>query len=227
MVNELKLTGNDLICYALIYGFTQSGGYFSNSSSYISEWLGVSKRSVIEILKRLCDVGLLEKKTHEENGVKICEYKANVPNFTSGEESSLGGGEESSPHINKSNNKKKKEIDKSISTKDELFEQCWKEYRRKGSKASAKKQWSKIKEDDKSSMLKHIRAYVSSRELHYQKDFERYLKDEIFNSIVIANGNVIYDPSKMSKHDLFACVNCVDGESKTEATLIIDGQIYR
>ena len=23
MVNELKLTGNDLICYALIYGFTK------------------------------------------------------------------------------------------------------------------------------------------------------------------------------------------------------------
>ena len=121
MVNELNLTGNDLICYALIYGFTQNGNYWDKSSSYIGAWLGISKRSVIEILKRLVENGHLDKKEYEVNGVKFCQYKAIVKNFNSGEESSPRGSEEYSPHIN--NNKiNKEEIDKSISKKDELFD---------------------------------------------------------------------------------------------------------
>ena len=121
MVNELKLTGNDLICYALIYGFTQNGCYWDKSLSYISDWLGISKRSMIDLIKRLSERGLLEKHTYEANGVKTCMYKAIVKNFTSGEESSSRGGEESSPHIN-NNNKEKEEIDKSISKKDVFFD---------------------------------------------------------------------------------------------------------
>lgn len=115
MVNELSLTGNDLICYALIYGFTQNGDYWEKSHAYISEWLGVSKRSVSDILKRLVENKHIEKKEYEVNGVKFCKYKANVGNFIGGEESSLGGSEESSLHRNNNNNNK--EIDKSISKK--------------------------------------------------------------------------------------------------------------
>lgn len=122
MVNELKLTGNDLICYALIYGFTQNGDYWDKSSSYMCGWLGVSKRSVLEILKRLTDTGCIERKEFVVNGVKFCKYRASATNFTSGEESSPRGGEESSPHINNIYNKEKEEIDKSISKKDELFD---------------------------------------------------------------------------------------------------------
>lgn len=117
MVNELLLTGNDLICYALIYGFTQNGGYWEKSQAYISEWLGVSKRSVSDILKRLVDNKHIDKKEYEVNGVKFCKYKANAGNFIGGEESSMGGSEESSLHRNNNNTNKEKEIDLSISKK--------------------------------------------------------------------------------------------------------------
>ena len=119
MVNELSLTGNDLICYALIYGFTQNGDYWEKSHSYISEWLGVSKRSVSDILKRLVENRHIDKKEYEVNGVKFCKYKANVGNFMGSEDSSLGNSEESSPHKYNNIDIKEIEIDKSISSKKE------------------------------------------------------------------------------------------------------------
>lgn len=139
MINELGLTGNDLICYALIYGFTQNGSYWEYSTSYIGEWLGISKRSVIDILKRLVDYGCLDKKEYEVNGVKFCQYKANVVNFTSGEESSPRGGEDSSPCINtivnkqenKENIKRKKEVSEPTQQEHEMFEDFRKRYKGK------------------------------------------------------------------------------------------------
>lgn len=97
MVNDLGLNGNDLICYALIYGFTQNGCYWDKSASYIGKWLGVSKRTVFDILKRLVEKELIEQQECIINGVKFCRYKANVPNFIGSEESALGGSEESAP----------------------------------------------------------------------------------------------------------------------------------
>lgn len=92
----------------------------------------------------------------------------------------------------------KEERDKTLSKKDEkdeLFEQCWKDYRRKGAKAKAKKIWDKLTQKDKDKIQPHIKAYVSSRDLQYQKDFERYLKDKVFDTLVIANNKVVYDPT--------------------------------
>jgi hypothetical protein len=122
------------------------------------------------------------------------------------------------------NNNKEKEIDKSISKKDELFEQCWKEYRRKGSKAQAKVQWAKLKTEDRNTMLQHIQAYVSTRELQYQKDFERYLKLRLFDTIVISNDKVVYDPSK--SENLFTNNDNEKTTTKND-TLIINGVCYK
>lgn len=98
---------------------------------------------------------------------------------------------------NKVNNKKKNEIDKSISKKtDELFEKCWVNYRRKGSKKKSKEYWDKLTDEEKNSVLPHIKAYISSRELSYQKDFERYLRDKIFTTIVFNKNIVVYDPTR-------------------------------
>lgn len=101
-------------------------------------------------------------------------------------------------------NDKEKEIDKSISTKkdkDELFEKCWIAYNRKGSKKQAKMQWDKLDDAEKALIMPHIKAYVSSRELNYQKDFERYIRDKTFLSIVLKGNQVIYDPAKKDTKD--------------------------
>lgn len=91
--------------------------------------------------------------------------------------------------------KEKNEIDKSISKKaDDLFETCWIAYRRKGSKKKAKEYWNKLTDDEKASVLPHVKAYTASRELAYQKDFERYLRDKIFLTVVFARNSILFDP---------------------------------
>lgn len=139
MVNELKLNGNDLICYALIYGFTQNGDYWEKSAKYISDWLGVSHRAVVDILNRLIDKKLLDKQDYTINGVKFCKYRANTPNFIPYEESSLPLYEESSQCQNntdknkekKENIKRKKESSEPTEEEHKIFEEFRKAYKGK------------------------------------------------------------------------------------------------
>ena len=80
--------------------------------------------------------------------------------------------------------------------KDDLFESCWMAYKRKGSKKKSKEYWRKLSEKEKDGVLPHIKAYVSTRELQFQKDFERYLRDKVFLTIVFKDNKVIYDPTR-------------------------------
>ena len=128
MVNELSLSGNDLICYAVIYGFSQDDNFWEGSQSYLSDWLGVSRRTVVDILKRLISNGLIAKQEYEVNKVKFCKYKAIVPNTIRCEDSAQVGSEDSAHGNNNSNNKE--ERDKSLSKKEEGVDydaivKCW------------------------------------------------------------------------------------------------------
>ena len=96
---------------------------------------------------------------------------------------------------NSSTNTKKEEREESLSKKDELFEECWKAYRRKGSKSKSKSYWNKLKDDEKNRVLDHIKAYVSARDINYQQDFERYLRDKTFDSLVIKGNDILFDPT--------------------------------
>lgn len=129
MVNELSLSGNDLICYAVIYGFSQDDNFWEGSQSYLSDWLGVSRRTVIDILKRLISNGLIAKQEYEVNKVKFCKYKAIVPNTIRCEDSAQGGSEDSAHGNNNNNNKEEK--DKSFSKKEHIdynaIVKCWNE----------------------------------------------------------------------------------------------------
>ena len=94
-----------------------------------------------------------------------------------------------------------KEKNKEEETNKELFEQCWIAYRRKGKKGKSLPYWKKLTESEKQMVLPHIKAYVTSRELQYQQDFERYLRDKTFTTIVISKNKVIYDPTRLDKKD--------------------------
>lgn len=77
MVNELKLKGNELLVYAIIYGFSQAENQsFTGSSSYIAGWLNVTKKTALDILKSLVSKGMITKKEVFRNDVKFCEYRA-------------------------------------------------------------------------------------------------------------------------------------------------------
>ena len=94
-----------------------------------------------------------------------------------------------------------KEKNKEEETNKELFEQCWIAYRRKGKKGKSLQYWKKLTESEKQMVLPHIKAYVTSRELQYQQDFERYLRDKTFTTIVFSKNKVIYDPTRLDKKD--------------------------
>ncbi len=79
---------------------------------------------------------------------------------------------------------------------DEEFEECWKAYRRKGSKKKAKEYWNKLSDKDRKIVLPHVKIYVSSRDLAYQRDFERYLRDKVFKTIIVQGNRVLFDPTK-------------------------------
>lgn len=82
MVQDLNLKGNELILYALIYGFSQTTDTeFSGSISYIMKWLDCSKPTVINLLKKLCDNNLIIKKKEFINGVPFCYYSCNMKNY--------------------------------------------------------------------------------------------------------------------------------------------------
>lgn len=95
----------------------------------------------------------------------------------------------------------KEDEKESLSKKDELFEECWKAYRRKGSKAKAKTYWNKLSEEEKQRVLPHIKVYVSVRDISYQKDFERYLRDKIFDTVIVNGNQIVYDPSCTTKEE--------------------------
>lgn len=80
MVKDLELTGNELIAYALIYGFSQDGeSQFRGSLSYVAEWMNCSKTTAFNILNKLAEDGFIQKTDKFINGVKLCDYSAIKP----------------------------------------------------------------------------------------------------------------------------------------------------
>lgn len=80
MVTRLGLKGRELHAYAIIYGFTQDcETEFTGSLSYISEWLGCTKKTTIETLKSLISKGLIEKNQDEIRGIKVNYYRVILP----------------------------------------------------------------------------------------------------------------------------------------------------
>ncbi len=78
MRSELNLSGNELIAYALVYGFSQDGfSRFEGTASYVAEWCGLSRERATKLLSRLVSKGLLTKTvTKGKDGGKRCAYAA-------------------------------------------------------------------------------------------------------------------------------------------------------
>lgn len=75
------------------------------------------------------------------------------------------------------------------------FEFAWLSYNRKGVKKVAKAQWDRLTEEQEDMAIRHIPYYVSTRERVFCKDFERYLRDRVFeNPVFDSKGQMVYDP---------------------------------
>lgn len=80
MRTKLNLKGNELLVYAVIYGFSQdSESTFKGSRKYIAEWCGCSLDTVDRSLSSLVAKGFIAKYPHtDDNGVRLVDY-ATIP----------------------------------------------------------------------------------------------------------------------------------------------------
>lgn len=122
MVNELGLSGNDLICYALVYGFSQDEeSEFSGSLSYVAGCLNITKQNARKVLLRLVEKGLIVKRDEEvTRGIKLCRYSAKVKKDTAVSKEQRGMAKTATD--NKEDNiEEEEEKDKSFSKKDDYL----------------------------------------------------------------------------------------------------------
>lgn len=69
----------ETIAYAVIFGFSQDGeSTFTGSLAYLSRKMMCSRGKTIAALKRLVDLGLVQKIDITRNGVRFCEYRAYI-----------------------------------------------------------------------------------------------------------------------------------------------------
>lgn len=77
MINELNLKGNDLLIYAIIYGFSQNKDCcYQGGLQYLMDWTNSTKQGVIKNLKSLIDKGLIQKYVLDTNDKKSVIYCA-------------------------------------------------------------------------------------------------------------------------------------------------------
>lgn len=100
MVKDLQLKGNELMIYAIIYGFSQlEGQCFNGSLRYLMDWTNLSKQGVLNCLNSLIDRGLIIKNENFEGVVKKVDYLST--NLTGVVKKVDGGGQKSLPRGSK------------------------------------------------------------------------------------------------------------------------------
>lgn len=97
------------------------------------------------------------------------------------------------------------------------FEEAFALYRRKGSKKEAYVEWKKLDQRDKEMVFKHIPHYIAVKELCYQKDFVRYLKNNLYMDVIYDKNIVVFDPNATP----------VSTPTESKDTITIGGIVYR
>lgn len=78
-MRELGLTGNDLLVYAAIHGYSQEGeGCYFGSLPTLAKRCGIARRTAFDALKRLTEKGYLVKTEIIRGGVKFCTYQTSA-----------------------------------------------------------------------------------------------------------------------------------------------------
>lgn len=90
MRNNLKLSGNELTVYAIIYQFSQEkNSWCYASQEYLAEWIGSTTRTVKTIIASLLSKKLIAKKVCTDNEGRFNVYKAYTTPLVDSENISL------------------------------------------------------------------------------------------------------------------------------------------
>jgi len=142
MLQDLGLKGNELLIYAIIYGFSQDrkSSYFGDQA-YLAAWTNSTVRTVIRALNHLTEKGLLDARDIPGPGNRK-SYRANVTKCHVGSDKmSCQHDKMSPPNINTNHNK----IDNPMYA--EGFDRFWAAYPNKKAKDKARKAWEKLQAD--------------------------------------------------------------------------------
>lgn len=254
MVQNLGLSGNELLVYAVVYGFSQdNASLYYGGYKYLAEALNINKDTARNVLNKLVEKGLVIKIKNElQNGITFNTYKADLSkinpteNYTGGVKNSSGvcenfiegggkihrGGYENFTPYNKYNNKedinnknniyvsenfeklKIPEIDlenypleesRNLSVSSdresellEKFEEIWKLYPNKSSKATARQAFLNVclgkgkhkklgkanPEEIKQSVIEHCKSKFANREIKYIPYFATFLNARNFEDTI-------------------------------------------
>lgn len=189
MRTDLKLSGNELIVYAVIYGFSQNKqGEFTGSAQYLADWTGCSRRHIMRILSKLVEEKFVTKtETVLNNNEKRVSYQAErgcvklsqgVSNCHRGYDKMSHGGvtkcprgcDKMSHNINNNTNNNHRDINNVHScsetpeeTPEEFFERAWQYYPNKRGKGQ-------VSEKSKERLMSHGWDNV-------KRAIDRYLED--------------------------------------------------
>ena len=79
MITKLCLSGNDLICFAIIYGFSQNQvSKFEGSLNYIAEFMSCSPKTAKRCIDKLLESNLIYKLTQGKSKQTPSAYRSNV-----------------------------------------------------------------------------------------------------------------------------------------------------
>lgn len=173
----LGLSGNELLCYSFLYEYSKKDGGNVLLISEVSNAINEDNNLCNCVLLALQEEGLISFEKNDKSDVFTFKV---LPQECMVEE------------------KKKRKV---TPKDDALFEECWKEYRRKGNKALAKPIWDKIPQEVRERIMPHIKAYVSVREKGWQEDFQRYLKNKTYDTLVYYRNTLIYDPEMSASNE--------------------------
>ena len=80
MVNKLKLKGNNLHIFAIIFGFSKDGqSVYNGGNKYLRDTIGSTKNTVIKCLATLMDAGFICRNEIVRNNITFYEYWYNAP----------------------------------------------------------------------------------------------------------------------------------------------------
>jgi len=173
MINDLNLNGNELMAYALIYGFTKDGqSEYTGSINYLANWLNCTRKTAIKILHDLVDKNLIKKTQIEVNNVIFNKYaiitplvqklhQGSVENTLGGSVNiTLGGSVEITPNNTILNNTN---ID---NTKDNIntcfsFESFWNLYPNKNNKKGCEAKYKKLTESQRAKISATLPSFLA------------------------------------------------------------------
>ena len=91
MINQFHLSGNELLVYAIIFGFSQQKDQkYNGTIQYLANATSISKSSVQRALNTLIDKGLIIKSQKEFNNIIFNEYRANLQLVMGGSQFDMG-----------------------------------------------------------------------------------------------------------------------------------------